>query len=225
MPEREIRPELQGASIVALGSFNPAIFQPLWFSGNGLIRKEEADNAEVKIIHNKVTIFTSEWFSLQVTGDRYVIETEDPTKYHPLRDFVLGTFKILEHTPIRAFGFNRYQHFRMTSEEEWHAFGDHYAPKKSWCAILDKPGMRSLVIEGTREGATANLIQIRIAPSRKVHPGVSIYINEHYEIPKDTNTMDAISLFLEKLQSSWDDFVAYWEHVSEHLFFEYEKAD
>jgi len=221
---RKIGPEVQGASIVALGSFNPAIFHPLWFSGNNLIRKEEADGADVKIIHSEVAIFSAEWFSLQVMGERYVVETEDPTKYQPLRDLALGTFKILEHTPVRAFGFNRYQHIRLASEEDWHAFGDHYVPKESWRAVLDKPGMRALIVEGKREGSAADQMQVKIEPSRQVHPGVFIHLNEHYNIPEDSSPMDAIAFFLGKLQSSWDDFLAYWQRVSQHLLSEYREG-
>jgi hypothetical protein len=225
MADREIRPAVQGASIVALGSFNPAIFQPLWLSGNNLIRKEEAEDAEIKIIHRDVTIFSAKWFSLQVTRDRYSVDTEDPTTYQPLRDLVLGTFKILEHTPVRAFGLNRYQHVRMASEEEWNAFGDRYVPKELWRPILDKPGMRALVVEGKRKGSTANQMQVKIEPSRKVHPGVFIHMNEHYDIPDDLSPMDAIAFFLETLQSSWDDFFSYLQQVSDHLLAAYKKAD
>jgi len=223
--DKEIRPEVQGVSIVALGSFNPAIFQPLWFSGNNLIRKEEAEGAEIKVIHNDVTIFSAEWFSLQVTGDRYSVDTGDPTKYQPLRDLVLGTFKILEHTPVRAFGFNRYQHIRMASEEEWRAFGDYYVPKGSWGRILDKPEMRALIVEGKREGSTANQMQVKLEPSRTVDPGVFIHLNEHYDVPKGQSPVDAISLFLEKLQSAWDDFISYWQHVSDHLLAAHKEVD
>ena len=60
MADREIRPEVLGVSVVALGSFNPAIFQPLWFSSNNLVRKEEAEGAEIKIIHHDVTMFSTE---------------------------------------------------------------------------------------------------------------------------------------------------------------------
>ncbi len=210
---------------MALGCFNPAIFHPLWFSTNNLIRQEEADSSDINLINRDVAIFSSEWFSLQVTGDRYSVYTEDPTKFQPLRDLVLGTFKVLEHSPIRAFGFNRYQHIRMATEEEWHAFGDHFVPKESWSPILDKPGMRTLTVDGTREGATANQMQIKLEPSGKVHPGVFMHVNEHYDIPTDSSLMDANALFLEKLQTSWDDFLSYWRGVNEHLMTIYRRRD
>lgn len=44
-------PEIDGSSIVVLGSFNPAIFHPLWFKINQLIRPEEADSAKLEVTH------------------------------------------------------------------------------------------------------------------------------------------------------------------------------
>jgi hypothetical protein len=95
-----------------VGSFNPSIFQPLWFSQHNLIRNEEATAAKIEIIHPNATIFRTEWLSLQVTGNNFTALTEDPTKSLPLRDLVTGTFKLLEHTPLIAFGFNRFVHVR-----------------------------------------------------------------------------------------------------------------
>ena len=34
------RPEIKAFSIVLLGDFNPKIFQPAWFSAQGLIREK-----------------------------------------------------------------------------------------------------------------------------------------------------------------------------------------
>jgi hypothetical protein len=214
-------PEIQGVSIVALGSFNPAIFQPLWFSGNGLIPNEEAKNAKVNIIHNDVSVFATEWFSIQVTGDRYVVETKDPTKYQPLKDLALGTFNVLEHTPITAFGLNKMQGFRMGSLEDWHAFGDYYVPKGSWRKILVKPGMRTLIVEGKRENCDATVVQIRVEPWQNVPLGVSIHVNEHYQIEQELQQRDRIEFFLKTLQSSWSCFLSYCDEVDRVLFREY----
>ncbi len=43
-------PEISGASIVMVGSFNPAIFQPRWLGSQGIIRPEEAENAKISLI-------------------------------------------------------------------------------------------------------------------------------------------------------------------------------
>jgi hypothetical protein len=211
--------ELEGFSIVVLGSFNPSIFQPLWLSTNNLIRTEEAKGAKIEIIHRNVSIFATEWFSLQVTDVNFSLESSDPTKTQPLRDLALGVFKILEHTPLTAFGINCHRHFRMSSVESWHAFGHHFAPKESWNNILEEPGLRSMVMQGKRANCNA-LILIQVEPSHKITPGVFINVNEHHDLSstKDASPADRNRILLSALQSSWDDFFSYSSRVSDHLF-------
>ncbi len=225
MSDSPRRPEIEGISIVALGSFNPAIFQPAWFSQRKLIREEEAESADIKVIHKDVTEFSTAWFSLQVLTDRCTLMSQDPTKYLPLRDLVHETLSILEHTPVHTFGFNMDQHFRMDSEDEWHSFGHHYAPKASWLNVMNEPGMRGLTMEGTREQCEAARIQVRIEPSPKVHPGIAIHINEHHKIPTDDESpaADQLVLFLRTLQDSWGEFLDYCTGVPGHLFTACEK--
>lgn len=77
--------ERQRTSIVALGSFNPAIFHPVWFARHELIREAEADASKVQVVSPEVTVVEAEWFSLQVTTERFSLETRDPRKFLPLR--------------------------------------------------------------------------------------------------------------------------------------------
>jgi hypothetical protein len=223
MPEASPEPELQGLGIVAMGSFNPAIFQPFWFSGNRLIREEEAKDANVEIIHHSAAIFSTSWFSVRVLENRFELDTSDPTMFQPTRDLILGTFRVLEHTPIDVFGFNRHQHFRMESEEAWHAFGHYYAPKTSWESIVTQPGMASLSISGKREHAESKRVVIKIEPSARLHPGVYIQATEDYAIDKDKSQNDQNYFFLQTVSKVWDDFVAYSDRVPKHLLTEFKK--
>jgi len=68
-------PEIQGQSIVLIGDFNPRIFQPAWFGKEHLIRENEADTATIKIIHPDIVSFSTEWFELDITRDRFTIST------------------------------------------------------------------------------------------------------------------------------------------------------
>ena len=43
-------PDKQFKGVVLVGKFNPVIFQPSWFSSQGLIKEKDADSAEVNII-------------------------------------------------------------------------------------------------------------------------------------------------------------------------------
>lgn len=209
--------ERQRASIVALGSFNPAIFHPIWFDRHELIREQEAESSKVQVVSPEVTVVEAEWFSLQVTTERFSLETRDPRKFLPLRDLATGTFRILEHTPIRAFGYNSFQFFQLHSADAWHHFGHHFAPKASWTGILDEPGLRLLTIQGTRGCCSADRIQIGIQSA--VNNGVVISINEHYDI-KQPDTQDespSAIAFVNAVEQGWDHFLEYSRKVGEHL--------
>lgn len=175
------QPAIQGISIVFLGDFNPKIFQPAWFAAEHLIRATEAEAADIKIINPEILIFELDWLEVQVTRDRCSFITTQDAYYKVVHDLCLSTFKLLRHTPIQKMGINRDLHFKMKSIEEWHAFGHKIAPKELWDKTLKNPGLISLTIEGVREDELKGYIRVKVEPSRKVHPGIYIQINDHYE--------------------------------------------
>ncbi len=142
--------ELQGATIVLLGSFNPAIFHPAWFAANDLLRQKEADNANIEVTHIEVAAFSTEWLQINCTRERFQATTIQQAFSESLRDLVLGILTLLSHTPVKAMGLNTEFHFRVPSERYWHDVGDRLAPKPDWVNILNNPGMRSLIMEGQR---------------------------------------------------------------------------
>jgi hypothetical protein len=175
-------PEIQGVSIVLLGDFNPKIFQPAWFAAQGLIRQQEADEANIDIIHPEVVSFSLEWLALQVTRERFMVSTAQQPYYRVLRDLVLGTFKLLQYTPLHKLGINTDMHFRMDSKESWHAFGHRLAPKEPWQDILKTPDMRSLTVEGQRPDKFQGYIRVQVEPSARIYPGVYFQVNDHYQV-------------------------------------------
>ena len=203
----------QGMSIVVLGDFNPKIFQPYWFSTMGLIRKEEADEAKIKVVHNDATAFSSQWFNLQVLHEKFSLETTDSSKHKAIRDLVYSTFRILEHSPITAFGFNYNRFFEMDSEEAWHALGDYYVPKRTWEKLLENPGMRSLTVEGKRKVCQANYVQIRLEPVKGTKHSVFLGVNEHYQLA--SADQHGIQPFLEHLLKSWDPFLDFVSEITD----------
>jgi len=146
----QLKPEIEGQSIVFLGSFNPKIFQPAWLANQQLIREEEAESATIEIIHQRIVVLSTDWFKLHVTSERFQLSTRHVHYYEPLRDLALGIFRILRHTPIEMMGLNRDLHFQMPSEKSWHKVGHRLAPKEPWNEVLKNPGMRSLTNKGDR---------------------------------------------------------------------------
>jgi hypothetical protein len=196
------KPEIEGVGIVLVGAFNPRIFQPAWFAAENLIREEEEQAAKIELIHHQVAIFSLDWLHLQVTDEQFIATTTQSSFYEPLRDLVLGTFRLLRHTPIRMMGLNRDCHFRMPSEGAWHAFGHRLTPKEPWAGILTEPGMRSLTMEGLRPDNLKGYIRVRVEPSVRVHPGVFINVNDHYEV-KDTATVRGCDEIIDILDREW----------------------
>ena len=58
------------ASIVLVGAFNPAIFQPSWLELHRLIRDTEAEAAKISIITAEVAVFSIGDWLLELTRFR-----------------------------------------------------------------------------------------------------------------------------------------------------------
>ena len=210
--------EIDGLSIVAVGSFNPAIFQPAWFAHHNLITQADADDANIRFVGKPASLFSTEWFEFQTTTTRFSIEISDSSKGLPLCDLVRNTFKILEHTPISAFGFNSNRHFRLLSKGDFRAFGDLLADKKQWKPILNDPGLILLTMQGKRSHVDAR-IQIRIESSAKFEFGVFLGINQQWDAPPDNDNIERLAVFMKHLASdSWNDFFQkYANNVSDQF--------
>jgi hypothetical protein len=212
MPEPTL--EINGASIVLVGSFNPAIFQPEWFARNGLLPQGEVDDAKLGLVHPQVSQFETERFAFQVTLDRFTIQSKPSATIGPLRDLIAGTFYILEHTPVTAMGLNRMMHFALGSEESWHNLGDKLAPKEPWREVLEhRPGLRQLDILSQEDPPNGPTVMVRVQPSLAIKWGVYFETNEHFPAPKQ----NGLESMIEILQHRWEDSQRNGERIARHI--------
>jgi hypothetical protein len=211
MPERI--PDIGVSSIVLVGSFNPAIFQPAWFGRQNLLPQAEADDAEKILVHQQISQFETERFIVQVTTDRFSASNKPNTNPVPLRDLVLGAFFILEHTPLRAMGLNRQMHFSIDSEEAWHALGDKLAPKEAWDeALAGRSGMLSLSI--LRQLAEKEKITVKVEPSIQVKPrGAYFETNHHF----DSSEKDGSKLLMDTLRERWEQTQSHASKIANYV--------
>ena len=209
-------PEIERASIVMIGSFNPAIFQPRWLEAQRLIRPEEAESAKITIIQAEIADFSTEWFQLQVLQNRLSLSSADPSQYAPLRDLGTGIFALLPHTPITALGLNRQFHFKMASPEAWHGLGHRLAPKDPWDAIMEEPGLRSMVMQGRRKEANGGTSYIRVEPSTKFQQGLFVEVNEEFK-PHGDGTPDGAQWVADRLSEHWDSIMNFAKEAAGHL--------
>ncbi len=197
------KPEIQGVSIVFVGSLNPQIFQPAWFFAQGLIRQEEQESAKIEVILPALTSFSTDWLSIQVTPEKFIARTAYSRAYEWLRDLALGVFTLLPHTPLRQLGLNRQYHFRIESDDAWHNIGHRLSPKEPWEAILEQPGMKKLTIQGIRPDPYQGYINVSVEPSVKVRPGAYVDINDHYETTNKDDIVDCRELTT-ILEENWN---------------------
>jgi len=191
-------------SIVLVGAFNPLIFQPLWFAGEGLVRGAEAEGAAIEIIHADASVFAMEWLSIQVLRNRFSASVKTDVYRAHLVDLVQGTFTKLSHTPIQQMGINTTLRIRMRSEADWHAFGHFLVPKAPWSGAFDRPGLQSLHIRGERDRRGWVLAQVN--PDLATKSDVLFRTNEHFDVPE--GKADKAEAFMQLLKEQYEPSIA-----------------
>ncbi len=222
-----IEPEISGVSVVLLGNFNPAIFTPAWFSLHRLLPESVADSAKLQVALPQITAFDADWLHLEVTVDRFHVETLQAPHIR-MHDLVVGVFKErLYHTPIKAFGINRNVHFQVRSLAARDQLGKKLAPVEPWGALehvlgLDSEhgGMTSLTMsqvdpEGRPKGGSIN---VTVQPSKKIGQGrfgVYVQVNDHYAID-DTGPGTGERL-IDLLEENFDRSLRNSENIIDHV--------
>lgn len=197
--------EKEGVSIVLLGEFNPIIIQPFWLSFKGLIREEEAENANVELIHPEVVKFSLDWFSIEVSKQRCEIKTTSGPYIEPTKDLTIEIFKILKETPLKSFGFNHVYNIKMRTKEDYVDFGDKLVPKKYWEGLINNSGV--IVLEVIEQGVEDPLLgrkKVRITPyvGKDSQNEIVITVNDHYQQKNGEYNLQGNNL-LRILEENW----------------------
>ena len=210
--------EAESASIVLVGSFNPAILHPQWFAKHGLIPKGEAEAAQVAVVSPDLTAVQFTWFTLRVMNERFTATTADPSQYRALEECVSGTFTLLEFTPIVAMGLNSERHVRVPTEDIWTPLEDKLAPREVWSNVL--PGSRdgasalqTLSVEGNRPESPAKRLSVTIEPSHRSQRGLFLRTNEHFGFDDDGDAR----VPMQKLRENWNGALAYADRVTDNI--------
>lgn len=201
------------ATIVLVGKLNPLIFQPEWMRANGLIGQKEAEDAReggIEVIHPEVTSIALANMKLQVDPYRFVIQSiEEPIVR--AKDFAVGCFQLLSHTPTGAVGLNYAQTFRVKNMGAWHRFGDKLAPKEPWGALYSDAsteahpgGLRTMVMElGPRADGRSGFIRVTVEALETGAPDTKITVNDHYDISQQSKPADA-SVAVKLIEECWE---------------------
>lgn len=223
-----IEPEIGGCTIVLLGAFSPLAFSPRWFALNGIITDEQADAAQVTVLHNDLSVFRVGKFSLQIEDNRFAADTTE-APWIDLCDFVGRTFsELLPLTPINQMGINRLVHFSVGSEENRNRIGNTFAPLEPWgewgkAIAAAPPSMRGgcvnlTMLQAIKEDDYHGHFQITIQPSSRIKGNAGIYAqtNDHYDVgPLDKTGGSALimKLLVERFETSLRRSEAVIDHV------------
>lgn len=223
MPSNSINPEKQALTIVVLGSFNPAIFHPSWFSTIHMFSETEINQAldEFKgVVHKSISDFQIDWCRFVVEPNRISVTTKMDAYFERLRDLLNATFYKLSHTPVTAVGINPEADFKAPTRERYDNFGDKLAPKDDWSKIMtNKPGLRQLIIEDSpRPDKFNGYTQIKIQPSdgKEIKYGINIHMNDHHSFDK-FKPDDGAKPLLEVLEEGFENTMSRWEKIHKHL--------
>lgn len=210
-PVAPVKVEFDRLVIVCLGGFNPQIFHPSWFSGQGLLREEEAAHAAsgefaLEVVHPQVVRFALDWLTLEATTERFTVATEQESAAEWARDLFIGTFQLLSHTPTRIVGVNRRYILSYETRDEFDALGWTVVPKANWEPVLELPGMTQVIIQGARPDDENGYIRAILEPVLDGTFRASLVVNDHV-VYSDENSSASTRRLCETLAS------AYWREA------------
>lgn len=198
-----MKPQSESASIVMLGAFNPAIFQPSWLALKNLISSSDAQSADVKLIVPQLAAFKAGGIVVEVLQERFVAQADEPQDQVRLRDLAMGIFAILGETPVSRLGLNWTYVFRLDDEKQWHAVGDLLAPKHVWSKVLrGRPGLRTMTIQGGLPDGLRGQLNVKIEPTSA--PNVRLELNNDILGPDREGLVNA-DTFVDLIRKHWDE--------------------
>ena len=202
----EIAPKLAGFNCVLVGNFNPAIFHPQWYGKINLFRENEIKEAKVGLIFPDFCQFVISGIDFRVELSRFQASTDKQENFALLKDVVLGTFSVLDQTPISAMGINFRGHFELNSKNKLDTLVNNYCPSGPWDGLLEKSKLATLINQGNNPFDKKGYVRIKIEPSTKLENGLFIEINNHFAL-ESKNPQDVINVLNEQ-----------WEKIREHSF-------
>lgn len=189
--------------LVCVGDFNPIIIHPQWLVNKGLIQKNEGERAQVQINHVEISKFALDWCTIEITRNKFILNTKDESFFTVAKDLVISIFSILKETPLSGFGINHILHYQV-DRNNYLEVGKRLAPFENWENVLKEPRLLTLEMKDeVRYDNYDGAFRLRISPSDKVSDfGVSVNINDHFDLKneKSAGTKDFLSI----LPSVWD---------------------
>ncbi|WP_270889982.1 hypothetical protein [Pedococcus sp. 5OH_020] len=202
----EARPELESASIVIRGHFNPAIITHGWLLAQKLISSEDFLETKPRLATPDISNFEAPWFECNATKDALQLSSDKLAETDRMRDIAIGILRALPHTPVAALGINHDYHFKTATDAQWHKIGDTLAPKEPWSDTLKLPGTLSLSILAARQDDQSGRVQVTVQPSNRIRPyGVYVGYNDHFALIPDGHQPSSRDELFEDVRESGEE--------------------
>lgn len=181
----------QGCFLALVGDFNPAIFTPHWMASQSILSPDEADRADVEVIHKELARFRAANLRFDVLSSRCLVLAEAEPFVRALDTVALLFLKSLPHTPIRGIGLNYYVHVELGDQAKRMRFGREIAP----VAIWEEAGLDVTGADGTKTGGASDVtmqtlrddgqkgfIQATVQPSYRIpnNSGLFVQVTDQY---------------------------------------------
>lgn len=219
-------PEINGVSIVLLGSFKPSSFSPEWFIEEKLLPGNATHSFEIEVVSPLLTRFTMDWLQLHVDVNRFQISTLQYPCVR-IRDLAMRVFhEFHPRSTFRAIGINRDAHFRLSSERERCTIKNLLAPIGPWAGISslfdlssEGSGMSSLtmrqIVQSDEE--VNRILSVNVESSFLVEneiEGFHIQVNDHTDFGDDhINELQMVRC----LESQFDEAITKGDDIIDYV--------
>jgi hypothetical protein len=205
-------PDLGGMSIIFVGPLDLSSLHPAWFEARGFLSAEEAESAELEILHKRgVEFAVPDAFGVLGDDERLVFQTNETEWFETVRDAALVAIRHVGDERLTSFGVNRAGHWQMDSRKDVEAVFDALIQPDKW-GFLSNPAPKSVFVRGDGFRGHAGAINIRVEPSVRVSHGLYITVNYHFELRAvGTDTPASIEMVLDNY---WNDVMLSFEDIA-----------
>ena len=224
-----IKPQIDRTTILLVGSFNPAVFQPAWFARHGMIGDEEAEDPNMSV-NGRESRFKTAQFRTSVRRDRFMAAGLD-NHSDPVRDLAVSCFKeALPHTPIHTVRISRRIRFDAGSSGVRDGVVGRLAPKEAWGEWMEQASRESG--NGSERGDISSIVMTRdleseeglkirvdarVGPSIRTRAGIFVNVVSHFP-PDDGEEEDQDASFaVGILQDCWESSLERAEFIFDQI--------
>lgn len=184
-------------ALVALGSFNPAIFQPEWFQNHSIVSEEEVAGIATEVtkkeipeigltiefgqrfmVTNDQAVINFKSFKIDAGREKVAVVADDERAFSLIVSVFRKIFKILPETPVKAYGINFMGNYKF--KHDYSTLFNKFMTKTS--TLTDLFGEDNLCGFKLKTKKLNSLMTFEMMKSKEKDTDVVIKTNFHYDL-------------------------------------------